>query len=68
MKCGHSTAQSEHRSQLLSAEDAKSADRIFCVSERHKRMVLEQFPELRQGETVATLGEAVPDPWHQELP
>eukprot|EP00293_Proteomonas_sulcata_P004844 CAMPEP_0184319060 /NCGR_PEP_ID=MMETSP1049-20130417/106306_1 /TAXON_ID=77928 /ORGANISM="Proteomonas sulcata, Strain CCMP704" /LENGTH=144 /DNA_ID=CAMNT_0026639061 /DNA_START=272 /DNA_END=706 /DNA_ORIENTATION=+ len=53
-----------HRSQLITRGAIESAEKIFCVSNRHRHWILEMVPS--SANKTFTLGQDIPDPWHQE--
>lgn len=56
---------SHHRSRVLTREDLERAPYIFCVSKRHKEWI-SRIGGSEAAARTKTLGEDIPDPWHQE--
>ena len=56
-----------HRSNLRTDEELRSAARIYCVTQRHREMILARVEGI-EASRVVTLGGDVVDPWHQPLP
>ena len=58
---------SAHRSNLRTDEELRQAARVYCVTGTHRDRILARVEGI-DAARVVTLGENVPDPWHQPLP
>jgi protein-tyrosine-phosphatase len=52
-----------HRSKLLAASDVERAFALVCATDRHRRSIIQMFPECEM--KVHLFGRDIPDPWHQ---
>lgn len=59
---------SGHRSRILKREDIMQAHRVYGMTARHVSMMHDMLhPAEVAAQSIATLGEEVPDPWHEPL-